>query len=36
MFERCIYSVMFLREERVLPSPNLPRQDNDGKNKVTE
>lgn len=36
MFERCIEPIMLLREERVLPSPNLQRQDNDGKNKVTE
>lgn len=36
MFERCINAMMLLCEERVLPSPNLPRQDNDGKNEATE
>ena len=36
MSERCIMTLVFLREKRVLPFPNLPRQDNDGENKVTE
>ena len=36
MSERCIKAMMFLREKRVLPFPNLPRQDNDGENKATE
>ena len=36
MSERCIFAMVFLREKRVLPSPNLSRQDNDGKNKATE
>ena len=36
MSERCIFAMAFLREERVLPFPNLPRQDNDGENKATE
>ena len=36
MPERCIFAMAFLREERVLPFPNLPRQDNDGENKATE
>ena len=36
MSERCIMTLVFLREKRVLPFPNLPRQDNDGKNKATE
>ena len=36
MSERCIMALMFLREERVLPFPNLQRQDNDGENKATE
>ena len=36
MSERCIMTLMFLREKRVLPFPNLPRQDNDGENKATE
>ena len=36
MSERCIMALMFLREKRVLPFPNLPRQDNDGKKKATE
>ena len=36
MSERCIMTLVFLREKRVLPFPNLSRQDNDGENKVTE
>ena len=36
MSERCIMTLVFLREKRVLPFPNLPRQDNYGENKVTE
>ena len=36
MSGRCIMALMFLREKRVLPFPNLPCQDNDGKNKATE
>ena len=36
MSERCIMALMFLREKRVLPFPNLPRQDNDDENKATE
>ena len=36
MSEWCITTLVFLREKRVLPFPNLPRQDNDVENKVTE
>ena len=36
MSERCIMTLVVLREKRVLPFPNLPRQDNDVENKVTE
>ena len=36
MSERCVLALLLVREKRVLPFPNLPRKDNDGKNKATK